>query len=88
VQGLWQHETDLTIDERDPPLQALLETRSGLAGRSGTRPARVWNRAKLKKKHGKEKPGVTRQDPVKNPVATSFCFFLLKQRRFDFFKKN
>jgi hypothetical protein len=60
------------------------ETRSGSAGRSGTRPARVWNRAKLKKKHGKEKPGVTQQDPVKNPVATSFFFFLLKQRRFDF----
>jgi len=26
-------------------------------------------------------------DPVKNPVATRWLFFLLKQRRFDFFKK-
>jgi hypothetical protein len=35
----------------------------------------IWgkNRAELKKKKGKEKPGViwlTQQDPIKNPVAT------------------
>jgi hypothetical protein len=32
-----------------------------------TRPGgstRDWNRAGLKKKQGKEKPGVTRQDPI------------------------
>jgi hypothetical protein len=32
----------------------------GLVGRPGTRPTRGWNRAWLKKKQGKEKPGVTR----------------------------
>ena len=31
----------------------------GLAGRPGTRPTRGWNRAGLKKKQGKKKPGVT-----------------------------
>jgi hypothetical protein len=31
----------------------------------------------------------TRCNPVKNPVATTFVFFLLlKQRRFDFKKKH
>jgi hypothetical protein len=50
----------------------------------------------LKKKRRKEKPGVTRltqrvdparpgQDRVANPLT---FVFLLKRRRFDFFKKN
>jgi hypothetical protein len=44
----------------------------------------------LKKKQGKEKPGMirlTRQEPVKNPVVTRRLFFLLKRRRFDLKKK-
>jgi hypothetical protein len=58
------------------------------------------NRAGLKKKRRKEKPGVTRltrrvdlvtrltrQDPVAN-LLTFVFFFLLKRRRFVFFKKN
>jgi len=57
------------------------ETRPGLAGRSGTRPIRGWNRAGLKKKQGKKIPGVTRltrQDPVANPLnfVCVFCFFI------------
>jgi hypothetical protein len=47
----------------------------------------------LKKKWGKEKPGVTRMTqrvdparPVANPLT--FVFFLLKRRRFDFLKKK
>jgi hypothetical protein len=58
------------------------------------------NRAGLKKKRRKEKPGVTRltrrvdlvtrltrQDPVAN-LLTFVFFFLLKRRRFDLKKKN
>jgi hypothetical protein len=43
----------------------------------------------VKKKWEKEKPGVTRLTRSKTrlqPVA--FCFFLLKQRRFDLKKNN
>jgi hypothetical protein len=48
----------------------------------------------LKKKWGKEKPGVTRrhgltrQYPVANPLTFVFFVFLLKRRRFDFLKKE
>jgi hypothetical protein len=55
------------------PWKHSFKIRPGLVGRSETRPIRGWNRVRLKKKQGKEKPGVTRltqQDPVKNPVAT------------------
>jgi hypothetical protein len=42
---------------------------------------RGWNLAGLKKTREEK----TRCNPVKNPVATTFVFFLLlKQRRFDF----
>ena len=106
MQGLWQHETDLTIDERDPPLQAL-------HGRRG----QIMNPPELLFWIIVLKPGPARQvDPGpgrpgsgtgpswrknmerKNPVWPSkirsktrlqpVVFFLLKQRRFDFFKKN
>jgi hypothetical protein len=53
------------------------ETRPGPAGRP---------RAGLTTKRGEKKPGVTRQDPVINPLI--FVFFLLKRRRFDFFLKE
>jgi len=74
------------------------KTWPGPAGRSGTQPTRGWNRAGLKKKQEKEKnpvwtgwPGqLTRQDPVKNPVAiVEFCFFFfLKRHHIDFLKKQ
>jgi hypothetical protein len=42
----------------------------------------------VEEKKRKEKPGVTRQDPVKTRLqSVDFYFFLLKQRRFDL-KKN
>jgi hypothetical protein len=51
-----------------------------------------WNRAGLKKKQGKKKPGVTqwvtRQDPVANLLTFIFFVFLLKRRRFDLKKKE
>jgi hypothetical protein len=50
--------------------------RPGPAGRPGTRPIWDWNRAELKKKQGKKKHGVTRQDPVKNPVTTRWLLFI------------
>jgi len=37
-----------------------------------------WNRAGLKKKQRKKKPGVTRKDPIKNPVATRWLFIFKK----------
>jgi hypothetical protein len=46
-----------------------------------------WNQAGLKKKQEKEKSGVTRQ-PGQKPGCNPLIFFLLKQRRFDFFKKK
>ena len=52
------------------------ETRPGPAGRPRTWPTRGWNRTGLKKKQGKEKPGMTRltrQDLVANPLT--FVFF-------------
>jgi hypothetical protein len=52
------------------PWKHSLKIRSGLVGRPETLPIRGWNRARLKKKQGKKKPGATRQDPIKNPVAT------------------
>jgi hypothetical protein len=61
----------------------------GSVGRLGIR---GWNRAGLKKKWRKEKPGVTRRvdqrlDKTRlQPV--DFLFFLLKRYRFDFFKNN
>jgi len=74
------------------------ETRPGPTGRPRTRD---WNRAELKKKREKKKPGVTwltrrvdlarpGQDPVANPLTFVFFLFLflLKRRRFDFFKKK
>jgi len=57
----------------------------GPRGWPGTRPTWGWNRAGSKKKQGKEKPGVTQQDPVVNPLA---FFFLLKQRCFDLKNKK
>jgi hypothetical protein len=50
-------------------------------------PTRGWNRAGLKKKQGKEKPGVTqltRQDPVANPLTFVFVFlfFITKTTSF------
>jgi hypothetical protein len=41
-------------------------------GRSGIRSIRSWNRVGLKKKRGKEKPGVTRQDLIANPLTFFF----------------
>ena len=37
-----------------------------------------------------DRPGtrLTRQDPASNPLTFFLFFFLLKQRRFDFFKKK
>ena len=59
------------------------ETRPGPEGRPGTRPTRGWNQAGLMKKLHKPWPGVTRrvdpvtrQNPVKNPVATHWLLFL------------
>jgi hypothetical protein len=58
---------------------------------------RDWNGAWLKKKHGKKKPGVTQLTRRVDSTTRSktrlqpidFCFFfLLKQCRFDFFKKK
>ena len=76
-------------------LAPVIVLKPGPAGRPGTWPTRGWNRAGLKKKREKEKPGVTRwvdparpdQDPVVNPL-TFFFVFLLKRRRFDFKKKR
>jgi hypothetical protein len=61
----------------------------GLAGRPGTRPTRGWNRAELKKKQGKKKPGVTQLTRRPGwPGKTRWLVFLLKRRRFDLKKKN
>jgi len=66
--------------------------RPGLRGST-----RDWNGAWLKKKHGKEKPGVTQLTGQVDSTTRSktqlqpidFCFFfLLKQCRFDFFFKK
>jgi hypothetical protein len=68
------------------------KTRPDPAGRPETRPNRGWNRAGLKKKQGKEKPGVTRRpDKTRSktwlqPVDFCFFFFLLKRRCFNFKK--
>ena len=62
------------------------ETRPGPVGRPGTRPTRGWNRAGLKKKWGKKKPGVTRLQT--HWLLFIFVFFLLKRHGFDFFKKK
>ena len=69
----------------------IFETRPGPTGRPRTR---GWNRAGLKKKREKKKPGVTwltRRVDLARPGCklVDFFFFLLKRRRFDFFiKKN
>jgi hypothetical protein len=69
----------------------------GLEGQPGTRPNRGWNRVELKKKLGKEKPGVTRLTrrpswPGKIRSKTQLqpvnFFFLLKWHRFDLKKKR
>jgi hypothetical protein len=50
---------------------------------------RGWNRVGLKKKRGKEKPGVDPADLIANPLTfIFFVFFLLKRCRFDFFLKK
>jgi len=41
-------------------------------GRSGIRSTWSWNRVGLKKKRGKKKPGVTRQDLIANPLTFFF----------------
>jgi hypothetical protein len=61
------------------------EIRPDLVGRPGTRPTQ----GRVEEKTDEGKTGVTRltrQDPVANPLT--FVFFLLKRRRFDFFKKK
>jgi hypothetical protein len=62
------------------------EIRPGSAGRSGTRPTRGQVEKKIDE-------GKTRCDPIDPPrpgcKPVDFCFFfLLKRRRFDFFKKK
>jgi hypothetical protein len=63
----------------------------GLVGRLGTRPIQGWNRAELKKNRKSHDPvwpgGLTRQNPVKNSVATCWFLFVffLKRHHFDFF---
>jgi len=81
----------LWISEDDP--NNSFKIRSGSAGRSGTWPIRGWNRAGLKKNRGRKNP-VWTDDPV-DPTRPSqklgcnpLTFFLLKRRRFYFFKKN
>ena len=63
------------------------EIRPGPANQPMTRTTQGWNKAGLKKKQKKEKPGVTlRADPASNPLTfILFFFFLLKRRRL---KKN
>ena len=58
----------------------------GSAGQPVTRSTRSWNRAGLKKKREKKKPGMIRQ-PGQDPVANPLTFFLLKRYRFDLKKK-
>ena len=58
----------------------------GSAGQPVTRSTRSWNRAGLKKKQEKKKPGMIRQ-PGQDPVANPLNFFLLKRYRFDLKKK-
>jgi hypothetical protein len=47
-------------------------------------PTRAWNRAGLKKKQGKKKPGMTRLTRSKTRLQVVDFYFLLKRRRFDF----
>jgi hypothetical protein len=48
----------------------ILILKLGHADWFGTQLIRGYNRAGLKKKQGKKKPGMTRQYLIKNPVAT------------------
>jgi hypothetical protein len=67
------------------------ETQFGPASRPGTRPTRGWNWAGLKKNMKRKNSlwlgGLTRQDTVKNPVATRWLFFFTKTTSFWFKKK-
>jgi hypothetical protein len=46
------------------------EIRPGLAGRTETRPTQDLEPGRIEEKIEEEKTRLTRQDPIKNPVAT------------------
>jgi hypothetical protein len=75
--------------KRQPYLQFLsIVLKLGPTGRPETQPTRGWNQARLKKKQGKEKTGVTqRAEPARhgqklgcNPLT--FVFFFTKTTSF------
>jgi len=61
-----------TLDDDEILAPQNIVLKPGLAGRSGIR---GWNRAGLKKKQGKERPGVTRLKIQLQPVNFYFYFY-------------
>jgi len=61
-----------TLDDDEILAPQSIVLKPDLTGRSGTRD---WNRAGLKKKQGKERPGVTRLKIQLQPVNFYFYFY-------------